>query len=115
MKRRTNTVAMWDNLQVQHYAVADYGNAPRKMLRATLAGTLAGLRAHSFAGISRAPTRQGHAGGLGTLASFRPLLHQWRQTCLRTGRHLTPSMANRYRGYQFAPAGRKRPAEVLQA
>jgi taurine dioxygenase len=29
---------MWDNLQVQHYAVADYGNAPRKMLRATLAG-----------------------------------------------------------------------------
>jgi taurine dioxygenase len=39
LKWRTNTVAMWDNLQVQHYAVADYGNAPRKMLRATLAGT----------------------------------------------------------------------------
>jgi taurine dioxygenase len=38
-KWRDNTVAMWDNLQVQHYAVADYGNAPRKMLRATLAGT----------------------------------------------------------------------------
>ena len=38
LKWRTNTVAMWDNLQVQHYAVADYGNAPRKMLRATLAG-----------------------------------------------------------------------------
>ena len=41
-KWRTDTVAMWDNLQVQHYAVADYGNAP-KMLRATLTGTPAGL------------------------------------------------------------------------
>ena len=39
LKWRTNTVAMWDNLQIQHYAVADYGNAPRKMLRATLTGT----------------------------------------------------------------------------
>jgi taurine dioxygenase len=39
LKWRTNTVAMWDNLQVQHYAVADYGNAPRKMLRATISGT----------------------------------------------------------------------------
>lgn len=38
LKWRPNTVAMWDNLQVQHYAVADYGNAPRKMLRATLVG-----------------------------------------------------------------------------
>jgi taurine dioxygenase len=39
LKWRTNTVAMWDNLLTQHYAVADYGNAPRKMLRATLTGT----------------------------------------------------------------------------
>lgn len=39
LKWRPNTVAMWDNLLVQHYAVADYGSAPRKMLRATLAGT----------------------------------------------------------------------------
>ncbi|HEX3364195.1 TauD/TfdA dioxygenase family protein [Phenylobacterium sp.] len=38
LKWRTNTVAMWDNLQVQHYAVADYGKAPRKMLRATITG-----------------------------------------------------------------------------
>ncbi|WP_019447335.1 TauD/TfdA family dioxygenase [Cupriavidus sp. BIS7] len=38
LKWRDNTVAMWDNLLCQHYAVADYGNAPRKMLRATLAG-----------------------------------------------------------------------------
>jgi taurine dioxygenase len=38
LKWRTNTVAMWDNLSVQHYAVADYGRAPRKMLRATLTG-----------------------------------------------------------------------------
>jgi taurine dioxygenase len=39
LKWRNNMVAMWDNLQVQHYAVADYGSAPRKMLRATIAGT----------------------------------------------------------------------------
>jgi taurine dioxygenase len=38
LRWRDNTVAMWDNLQVQHYAVADYSNAPRKMLRATLSG-----------------------------------------------------------------------------
>jgi taurine dioxygenase len=38
LKWRTNTVAMWDNLLVQHYAVADYGKAPRKMLRATITG-----------------------------------------------------------------------------
>ncbi|SPA16023.1 Taurine dioxygenase; TauD/TfdA taurine catabolism dioxygenases family [Cupriavidus taiwanensis] len=38
LKWRDNTVAMWDNLLCQHYAVADYGNAPRKMLRATLTG-----------------------------------------------------------------------------
>ncbi|CAG4889900.1 TauD/TfdA dioxygenase family protein [Paraburkholderia gardini] len=38
LKWRTNTVAMWDNLLVQHYAVSDYGNEPRKMLRATLTG-----------------------------------------------------------------------------
>jgi taurine dioxygenase len=38
LRWRTNTVAMWDNLLVQHYAVADYGKAPRKMLRATLSG-----------------------------------------------------------------------------
>jgi len=29
---------MWDNLLTQHYALADYGKAPRKMLRATLSG-----------------------------------------------------------------------------
>ncbi|MNZ84121.1 Alpha-ketoglutarate-dependent taurine dioxygenase [compost metagenome] len=39
LKWRPNTVAMWDNLLVQHYAVGDYGSAPRKMLRATLTGT----------------------------------------------------------------------------
>jgi taurine dioxygenase len=39
LKWRPNTVAMWDNLLCQHYAVADYGKAPRKMLRATLTGT----------------------------------------------------------------------------
>lgn len=39
LRWKPGTVAMWDNLQVQHYAVYDYGNAPRKMLRATLAGT----------------------------------------------------------------------------
>ncbi|MCL6698058.1 TauD/TfdA family dioxygenase [Sphingomonas sp. NSE70-1] len=39
LKWRRNTIAMWDNLQVQHYAAADYGHEPRKMLRATLKGT----------------------------------------------------------------------------
>ncbi|CAG4885687.1 TauD/TfdA dioxygenase family protein [Paraburkholderia saeva] len=39
LKWKTNTVAMWDNLQVQHYAVADYDSSPRKMLRATLTGS----------------------------------------------------------------------------
>ena len=39
LKWRNNTVAMWDNLQVQHYAVADYGGAIRKMLRATITGS----------------------------------------------------------------------------
>lgn len=38
LKWRPGTVAMWDNLLCQHYAVADYGYAPRKMLRATLTG-----------------------------------------------------------------------------
>ncbi|CAM2164503.1 Taurine dioxygenase, alpha-ketoglutarate-dependent [Paraburkholderia sacchari] len=39
LKWRKNTVAMWDNLLCQHYAVADYGKAPRRMLRATISGT----------------------------------------------------------------------------
>lgn len=39
LKWRPGTVAMWDNLLCQHYAVADYGRAPRKMLRATLTGS----------------------------------------------------------------------------
>ncbi len=38
LKWRPGTVAMWDNLLTQHYAVADYGREPRRMLRATLAG-----------------------------------------------------------------------------
>lgn len=36
LKWRPGTVAMWDNLATQHYAVADYGPEPRKMLRATI-------------------------------------------------------------------------------
>ena len=36
LKWRPGTVAMWDNWATQHYAVADYGREPRKMLRATL-------------------------------------------------------------------------------
>jgi len=38
LKWRPGTVAMWDNLFCQHYAVADYGKEPRKMLRATIKG-----------------------------------------------------------------------------
>ena len=36
LKWRPGTVAMWDNWATQHYAVADYGREPRKMLRATI-------------------------------------------------------------------------------
>lgn len=36
LKWRPGTVAMWDNVLTQHYAVADYGRDPRKMLRATI-------------------------------------------------------------------------------
>jgi taurine dioxygenase len=36
LKWRPGTVAMWDNFSTQHYAVADYGRDPRKMLRATI-------------------------------------------------------------------------------
>jgi len=39
LRWRPGTVAMWDNLLCQHYAVYDYGAAPRKMLRATFKGT----------------------------------------------------------------------------
>mgnify|MGYP000997376089 CR=1 FL=1 len=38
LKWRPGTIAMWDNLLTQHYAIADYGPEPRKMLRATLSG-----------------------------------------------------------------------------
>lgn len=38
LRWRPGTVAIWDNLSTQHYAVADYGQAPRKMLRATIKG-----------------------------------------------------------------------------
>lgn len=38
LKWRPGTIAMWDNLMTQHYAVSDYGDQPRKMLRATLKG-----------------------------------------------------------------------------
>ena len=38
LKWRPGTVAMWDNILTQHYAVSDYGREPRKMLRATLKG-----------------------------------------------------------------------------
>lgn len=38
LKWQPGTIALWDNLLTQHYAVSDYGNAPRRMLRATLRG-----------------------------------------------------------------------------
>lgn len=38
LRWQPGTMAMWDNLLTQHYAVADYGREPRRMLRATLAG-----------------------------------------------------------------------------
>ncbi len=36
LRWRPGTVAIWDNLSTQHYAVSDYGQSPRKMLRATI-------------------------------------------------------------------------------
>ena len=36
LKWRPGTVAIWDNFSTQHYALADYGRDPRKMLRATI-------------------------------------------------------------------------------
>lgn len=38
LRWRPGTIAMWDNLVTQHYAVSDYGQEPRRMLRATLKG-----------------------------------------------------------------------------
>jgi len=35
---RAGDVAFWDNRATQHYAVADYGNQPRRVQRVTIAG-----------------------------------------------------------------------------
>jgi taurine dioxygenase len=37
---RLGDVAIWDNQATQHYAIADYGNAPRSMHRVTLSGDI---------------------------------------------------------------------------
>lgn len=37
-KWRVGDVAFWDNRSTQHYAVADYGNAPRHVRRVTIVG-----------------------------------------------------------------------------
>ena len=41
LKWRPGTVAMWDNLSTQHYAVHDYWPAQRNMCRAAIMGTAA--------------------------------------------------------------------------
>jgi taurine dioxygenase len=33
-------VAFWDNRATQHYAIADYGDQPRRVQRVTIAGDL---------------------------------------------------------------------------
>jgi taurine dioxygenase len=35
---KPNSVALWDNVSTQHYAVSDYWPAPRRMERATIKG-----------------------------------------------------------------------------
>lgn len=37
-KWRPGSVAIWDNRAVQHYGVADYGNAPRRLVRVVAKG-----------------------------------------------------------------------------
>jgi taurine dioxygenase len=38
MRWRPDTIAFWDNRATQHYAVADYQPAVRRMTRATIIG-----------------------------------------------------------------------------
>jgi taurine dioxygenase len=33
-------IAFWDNRSTQHYAIADYGNQPRRVQRVTIAGDI---------------------------------------------------------------------------
>ena len=55
---RLGDVAIWDNQATQHYAIADYGNAPRSMHRTTLAGdvpvSIGGERSQAITGDSAA-------------------------------------------------------------
>jgi taurine dioxygenase len=37
-KWRTGSLAIWDNRSVQHYGVADYGDAPRQLVRVVAKG-----------------------------------------------------------------------------
>jgi alpha-ketoglutarate-dependent taurine dioxygenase len=55
---RLGDVAIWDNQATQHYAIADYGNAPRSMHRVTLSGdvpvSIDGERSEAIVGDSSA-------------------------------------------------------------